>query len=218
MLAPPRTRASISSSEKTGRPYVESIIDPSKTTVPLGVSGSDWGVASFPDNLFAQPSLPRKEMEGCLAEAGGTEVAGAAAAVGAVSGEEEDEASAAVGLSAASACTVATPSVSISYKFAPTSTVSSTAPKCWTITPSTSALMSTVTLSVSKSATTSSVLTACPTAAVHSTIVPSVIESPMVGTFIVTFSIKGEVYANTKRDCPIRRAADRSALALFNIV
>jgi hypothetical protein len=65
------------------------------------------------------------------------------------------------------------------------------------ITPSSAALISTVTLSVSTSATTSSAFTACPTAAVHSTMVPSVMLSPMVGTMTVLFSWQGDV-AETK--------------------
>mmetsp|Transcript_17536 Transcript_17536/g.27312 ORF Transcript_17536/g.27312 Transcript_17536/m.27312 type:complete len:205 (+) Transcript_17536:209-823(+) len=82
-------------------------------------------------------------------------------------------------------------SVSIAYRGAPTSTVSSTAPKRSKMMPCVSALISTVTLSVSTRATTSSTPTASPTPLDHSTIVPSVMESPIVGTFIVTFSKVG---------------------------
>lgn len=85
---------------------------------------------------------------------------------------------------------VATPSLSNSYNFAPTSTVSSllnielryrlkdtlvrayTCPKCCVTTPPLCALISIVTLSVSIDATTSPSFTDWPIFAAHSTIVP----------------------------------------------
>ena len=76
-------------------------------------------------------------------------------------------------------------SVSSTYNPSPTSITPSTSPNCLTNTPCCSALISTVTLSVSTNANTSPSLTTDPGETHHSTIVPSVMESPIVGTLTV---------------------------------
>mmetsp|Transcript_8933 Transcript_8933/g.18557 ORF Transcript_8933/g.18557 Transcript_8933/m.18557 type:complete len:200 (+) Transcript_8933:324-923(+) len=137
----------------------------------------------------AHPSLPKNWIDGTRLVLLDEDVVGTgAAAAGTGAAATVSVGAAAAGSAAAVPSTVASASVSISYKSAPTSTSSSMAPNCWVMTPAFEALISTVTLSVSISATTSSSSTRCPTCANHSTIVPSVMESPMVGTLVMCFS------------------------------
>lgn len=83
---------------------------------------------------------------------------------------------------------------------APTSTISSTAVKCFTSTPETGLRMSTLTLSVSMTTTTSSTETASPSALIKSTTVPSLMESPMDGTGMISFSLLEELLVELKHD------------------
>jgi len=100
-------------------------MDPSKTTTPFGLSGiKDLGsAAGAPLNRCDHPAFPKKWIEGDLS---GVEVEGML-----VFGSEAlavTEASSVLGGGEGAsfdALTVATPSVSISYKLAPTATVSS---------------------------------------------------------------------------------------------
>jgi hypothetical protein len=114
MLAPPMTNASISSSEIAGRPNMGGMY------TRVGV----W----TPARRLAQPSFPRNLIDGVLWLLGGFVTACAAEGAGASFGGGEVFVSEGGGLledSAAAAVTDASASVSILYKSAPTSTVSS---------------------------------------------------------------------------------------------
>ena len=67
-------------------------------------------------------------------------------------------------------------------KLSPTRMLSPAAAKSLVTTPAASARTSTVTLSVSTDASTSSIATASPGFFIHSSSVPSLMESPMLGT------------------------------------